>query len=184
MKHALKFLRRRCQRCLLARLPSRRSMPTPPQAQVWVASWGASQQIPEPQNALPADDLRDATVRQIFHLSVGGSGAARPSFQRVRNRAAPLHLPSTLRGPFANSSPAIDPASRPRRSLSPAKPDVTIPPGAEFVSDPLEFPVAPLSDMAVTYSSRRSARPRNRPSRLACNNLVCPRRFRRRRQPR
>jgi hypothetical protein len=32
-----------------------------------------SQQIPEPQNALPADDLRDATVRQIFHLSVGGA---------------------------------------------------------------------------------------------------------------
>jgi hypothetical protein len=38
----------------------------------WVASWGASQQIPEPQNALPAEDLRNATVRQIFHLSVGG----------------------------------------------------------------------------------------------------------------
>jgi hypothetical protein len=42
-------------------------------APVWVASWGASQQIPEPQNALPAEDLRDATVRQIFHLSAGGS---------------------------------------------------------------------------------------------------------------
>ena len=39
----------------------------------WIASWGASQQIPEPQNALPADDLRDATVRQIFHLSAGGA---------------------------------------------------------------------------------------------------------------
>jgi hypothetical protein len=40
---------------------------------VWVASWGASQQIPEPHNALAADDLRDATVRQIFHLSAGGT---------------------------------------------------------------------------------------------------------------
>ena len=38
----------------------------------WVASWGASQQIPEPQNALPPEDLTDATLRQIFHLSVGG----------------------------------------------------------------------------------------------------------------
>ncbi|MGA7858183.1 MAG: hypothetical protein WCA11_09680, partial [Terracidiphilus sp.] len=43
-----------------------------PMARVWVASWGASQQIPEPQNALPAADLRDVTVRQIFHLSIGG----------------------------------------------------------------------------------------------------------------
>ena len=35
-------------------------------AQVWVASWGCSQQIPEPQNALPPDDLRDATVRALL----------------------------------------------------------------------------------------------------------------------
>jgi hypothetical protein len=41
--------------------------------QVWIATWGAAQQIPEPQNALAAKDLRDATVRQIFHLSAGGS---------------------------------------------------------------------------------------------------------------
>ncbi len=38
----------------------------------WVESWGASQQIPEPQNALPTDDMRDATLRQIVHLSLGG----------------------------------------------------------------------------------------------------------------
>jgi len=48
--------------------PARRSIA----AQVWVATWGASQQIPEVGNALPAEDLRDATVRQIFHLSIGG----------------------------------------------------------------------------------------------------------------
>ena len=40
--------------------------------EAWVTSWGASQQIPEPANALPLDDLRDATVRQIVHLSLGG----------------------------------------------------------------------------------------------------------------
>src|SRR5271170_392611 len=41
--------------------------------QLWIATWGTSQQIPESQNALPPDDLRDATVRQIVHLSVGGA---------------------------------------------------------------------------------------------------------------
>jgi len=30
--------------------------------QVWIATWGAAQQIPEPQNALAAEDLRDAVV--------------------------------------------------------------------------------------------------------------------------
>ncbi len=45
-----------------------------PGAQVnWVGSWAASQQIPEPQNALAPDDLRDATLRQIVHLSIGGA---------------------------------------------------------------------------------------------------------------
>src|SRR5690242_1489840 len=38
----------------------------------WVASWGAAQQIPEPQNSLPAADLTDATLREIVHLSIGG----------------------------------------------------------------------------------------------------------------
>ena len=41
--------------------------------QVWIVSWAASQQIPEAQNALPVEDVRDTTVRQIVRLSVGGS---------------------------------------------------------------------------------------------------------------
>ncbi len=54
-------------------LPLRTSPADLPAPQIWVATWGSSQQIPEPQNELPSDDLRDATLRQIFHLSVGGS---------------------------------------------------------------------------------------------------------------
>lgn len=38
----------------------------------WVGSWAASQQIPESGNALDPNDLHDATLRQIVHLSVGG----------------------------------------------------------------------------------------------------------------
>ena len=51
--------------------------------QTWVATWGASQQIPEPQNALPMNDLRNASVRQIFHLSIGGT-ALRLSLIHIR----------------------------------------------------------------------------------------------------
>jgi hypothetical protein len=42
-------------------------------AQGWVGSWAASQQIPEPGNSLVPGDLHDATVRQIVRLSIGGS---------------------------------------------------------------------------------------------------------------
>ena len=117
--------------------------------QLWVASWGASQQIPEPQNALAPDDLRDATVRQIFHLSVGG-----PALRVHLSNAfgtEPLHFTSVhIARPLSPSSSAIDAASD-RPLTFAGSSDVTVPPGAEFVSDPLEFPVAPLSDLAVTF---------------------------------
>jgi lysophospholipase L1-like esterase len=119
-----------------------------PNAGVWVASWGASQQVPEPQNSLPDEDLRDSTVRQIFHLSVGGS-ALRVHVSNAFGTDA-LHITSAhIAHPVSPSSSTIDPATD--RALTFAgRPDVTIPPGAEFVSDPLNYPVPPLSDLAVT----------------------------------
>src|SRR5215469_14570478 len=39
----------------------------------WVGSWASSQQLVEPQNLLAINDLRDATLRQVVHLSIGGS---------------------------------------------------------------------------------------------------------------
>ena len=114
-----------------------------------MASWGASQQIPEPQNALPADDLRDATVRQIVHLSLGGS-ALRVHLSNAFGTEA-LHFTSVhVAQPLSPKSAAIDPASD-HALMFAGKPDVTIPPGAEYVSDPIEMPVAPLSDVAVTF---------------------------------
>jgi len=117
--------------------------------QVWVASWGASQQIPEPQNALTAEDLRDATVRQIFHLSAGGA-ALRVHLSNAFGTEA-LHFTSVhIARPVSTSSSAIDPATD--RALTFAgSTDVTVPPGAEFVSDAVDGPVAALSDVAVTF---------------------------------
>ena len=119
------------------------------QAQVWIASWGASQQIPEPQNALPVDDLRDATVRQIFHLSAGGV-ALRVHLSNAFGIGA-LHFKSVhIARPLSPAGSAIDPTSD-RPLTFTGNPDVTIPPGAEFVSDPIEIPVALLSDIAVSF---------------------------------
>jgi lysophospholipase L1-like esterase len=115
----------------------------------WVTSWGASQQIPEPQNSLPPDDLRDATLRQIFHLSIGGP-ELRVHVSNVFGTEA-LHFTSVhVARPVVNSAAAIVPASD--RALTFAgREDVSVPPGAEFVSDPLDYAVAPLSDLDVTF---------------------------------
>ena len=120
-----------------------------PTSAVWVASWGTSQQIPEPQNALPADDLRDATVRQIVHLSVGG-----PRLRvHVSNAFGvdALHFTAVhVAKPVSPDSSAIDAATDHALTFA-GKMDVTVPPGAEFVSDALDYPVAALADVAVTF---------------------------------
>lgn len=115
----------------------------------WVASWGASQQIPEPQNALSPDDLTDATVRQIFHLSVGGS-ALRVHISNAFGTEA-LHVTSVhVAHPVSPALPSIDPASD--RPLTFAGTEAAIiPSGAELISDPVNYPVAPLSDLAITF---------------------------------
>ena len=115
----------------------------------WLESWGASQQVPEPQNALPADDLRDATVRQIFHLSVGGP-RLRVHVSNAFGTEA-LHFTSVhIAKPVLPASSAIDPATDRALTFAGAS-DVTVPPGAEFVSDAVDFPVAALADVAVTF---------------------------------
>ena len=114
----------------------------------WTGSWAASQQLPEPQNSLASDDLRDATLRQIVHLSVGGS-AIRIHLSNAFG-TQPLHLASVhVARPVSPASLKIDPASDRAVSFS-GSPDVIIPAGAEYLSDPLTYPVLPLSDLSVS----------------------------------
>ncbi len=118
-------------------------------APVWVASWAASQQIPEPQNALPADDLRDATVRQIVHLSVGGS-VLRVHLSNEFGTEALRFTSVHIARPLSPAAPQIDPASDRPLTFAGAI-EVSVPPGAEFISDPIDFPAAPLTDVAVSF---------------------------------
>ncbi len=118
-------------------------------ASIWVASWGASQQIPEPQNALSADDLTDATVRQVLHLSIGGP-AVRVHLSNAFGTEA-LHIATVhIARPVSPASPAIDPASD-RPLTFAGSTEAVIPPGAELISDPVDLAVPPLADLAVTF---------------------------------
>ena len=120
----------------------------PPTESIWVGSWAASQQIPEPANSLSAADMTDATLRQIVHLSLGGSEL------RVHLSNAfgtePLHITAAhIAVPLSAAGARIDPGTD--RALTFAgKADVVIPAGAEYISDPVSFSAAPLSNLAVT----------------------------------
>jgi lysophospholipase L1-like esterase len=115
----------------------------------WVASWAAAQQVPEPANALPVEALHDATARQIFRLSIGGH-RLRVHLTNVYG-TSPLHFTAVhIARPYATNSSAVDPATD--RALTFAgQSDVVVPAGAEYLSDPVEYPVAALTDIAVSF---------------------------------
>lgn len=114
----------------------------------WVASWSTAQQIVEPNNMLAPADMTGATVRQIVRLSIGGTG-----YRLLLSNTfgtAPLHLKAVHVAKSLGAG-AIDPASD--RALTFAgKPDVTIPAGATWVSDPVSLPLAAFADVAISIA--------------------------------
>jgi lysophospholipase L1-like esterase len=114
----------------------------------WIGSWTAAQQLVEPNNALALEDLRDGTLRQIVHLSIGGSELR----LRLSNRfgTGPLHITAVhVAQPVSAGSDRIVEGSDKALTFSGTM-DVIIPAHADYVSDPVSFSVQPLSDLAVT----------------------------------
>lgn len=114
----------------------------------WVGAWAASQQVPEPRNALPAEALTDATVRQVVRVTAGG-----PQVRiRLSNTfgTAPLRFSAVhVARPLAPGGGAI--ATGGRSVTFDGQPGVTVPAGAEYVSDPIAFAVRPLESVAVSF---------------------------------
>ena len=131
---------------LLALLASQQSLG---QARdVWVGSWAAAQQLPEPNNALPASDLTDVTLRQIVHLSLGGS--------RIRVRlsnafgTAPLRVTAArVAIAHAPGSPRIEPGTDHALTFA-GLAAASIPARAQYWSDPVQLAVGPRSDLAIS----------------------------------
>jgi len=114
----------------------------------WVGTWSTPQQVPEPNNALPAHSLDNATLRQLVRASIGGS-----AFRiRVSNvfGTAPLRIDSVhvARATATNSS-RVDPASDRAVTFS-GQSDIVVPAGAEYLSDPIAMPLAPLATLAIS----------------------------------
>ncbi|MGI5158454.1 SGNH/GDSL hydrolase family protein [Microbispora sp. CA-102843] len=122
----------------------------------WVATWTAMPQAAEPDNMPPAPFtghdvvLADATLRQTVRVSVGG----RQMRLRFSNAFGGAALPITkvtvaLPGGGQAGVSAIQPGSV-RAVTFHGRSSTTIPAGAQAVSDPLNFAVAPRSNLTVT----------------------------------
>lgn len=94
----------------------------------------------------PPPNFTDTTLRQIVHVSIGGSQI------RVRFSNAFGNSPLTITSAhiaIPSKDGSINPGTDKALNFN-GQASVSIPAGALFVSDPVAFDLAPLSDLAVT----------------------------------
>jgi lysophospholipase L1-like esterase len=114
----------------------------------WVASWATSQMVPTAENIAPAEDLTDATIRQIVRVSIGG--------KRLRVRLSnafgttPLVIDAASVALSADNATSRIVSASARALRFGGQPGVTIPAGADYLSDPIDMTVAPGADLAIT----------------------------------
>jgi lysophospholipase L1-like esterase len=115
----------------------------------WVGTWACSPQLVEPANRPPSPGLAGNTLRQIIHVSIG-SDRLRVRFSNEFG-VTPLALTSVhLALPVADGS--INPETDKGLTFS-GQPSVSIPAGAMMISDPIDFNVAPETDLAITLQA-------------------------------
>ncbi|KPH65345.1 SGNH/GDSL hydrolase family protein [Novosphingobium aerophilum] len=114
----------------------------------WVAAWGSSQMEPGADNALPAEALRNVTLRQTVRPSIGGS-AVRVRFSNAFGDRPMTIEAATLARAVQSGKAAVDARTVTALRFS-GKPRVVIPPGADWLSDPVDMPVSAFEDLAVS----------------------------------
>jgi lysophospholipase L1-like esterase len=123
-------------------------MPVPAGPQHWVGTWTASPYF-DSGNQPPAP-LSNAVLRQIAHVSMGGS-QLRVQFSNL-NGNGPVtinaaHIARCNAAPAVDST--IDVATDKALAFS-GMPSVTIPQGQEIWSDPIDFTVPSLGNITIT----------------------------------
>ncbi|QKW40976.1 SGNH/GDSL hydrolase family protein [Actinomadura sp. NAK00032] len=122
----------------------------------WVDSWVSMPQLTEPGNMPPPpftqDDgvFDDATLRQTVRVSVGGRNLRLRFSNAFGGAALPITKVSVALPAGGQAGVgSIQPGTAKSVTFH-GRPSVVIPVGAQMVSDPLKFPVAPRSVLTVT----------------------------------
>lgn len=146
-----------CLALVLAASPSR-AQQSPSAKPAWVGTWAASAEAID-KNTMPPmpPGLNDTTVRQIVRVSLGGKSLR----VRFSNAFGPwseegLKITSAHIALSAGAD-AIQPATD-RALTFDGQPSVAIPRGAVMYSDPVDFDLAPLAEVAVTIHVQDAAR--------------------------
>jgi lysophospholipase L1-like esterase len=120
----------------------------------WIGTWVSGQQLTEPHNNPPAPGLSNNTLRQVVHVTLGGSKL------RVQFSNAYGSSPVTIKAAHlavSKGGSAIDPGTDKALTFKGAS-SITIQAKEAVYSDTIDFNVAPLSNLAVSiYFGETSA---------------------------
>ena len=119
------------------------------QTRDWVTTWATALQVAEPHNRPPQPGLAGNSFRQIVQVSIGGK-ALRLHLSNLFNETETEILGVEIaRARTMGESPEIVPGSSVSLTFG-GRPDVKMAPGAEAVSDPVRFRLAPRENLAIT----------------------------------
>ncbi|MEU7086496.1 GDSL-type esterase/lipase family protein [Streptomyces achromogenes] len=122
---------------LMAPAAAQPAQPAPPS---WTGSWETA-----PSGTTAA--LPGAAFRNVVHLSIGGTAVRVRLSNRLGTR--PLRLGAVTVALRGAAGPAALPGTL-RTATFHGAPEVTVPPGADTVSDAVPLPVPPAADLLVT----------------------------------
>ncbi len=116
----------------------------------WITTWAASPQpIWSPDFVQPVRVPRNfwnQTLREVASISLGGKEVRLVISNVYGDKPLPL---SAAHVALAGSDGAFQPGSDHAVTFD-GQPGVVVPPGAEWISDPVNFPVDPLSKLSVS----------------------------------
>jgi len=115
----------------------------------WVGTWGCGLQLTEPKNVPPPPGLAGSTLRQIVHVSIGGKQLRVRFSNLFGTNAAVMNSVHVALGAGTTATSAIDPATDKELAFH-GLTSALIPPGEELLSDPFDFDLPPLANLAIT----------------------------------
>lgn len=121
--------------------------PEEPKApQKWVGTWSTALQLTEPRNNPPEPGLNGNSIRQVVHVSLGGQDVR----FRISNKFGkePVSV-SEVRIAQSAGNGAIVEGTELTLTFGGEK-AITLQPDSALLSDPFDFELAPLSDVAIT----------------------------------
>jgi lysophospholipase L1-like esterase len=118
------------------------------EATKWVGTWATGNQVTEPDNLPPSPGLANNTLRQIVHVSIGGSKLRLKLSNEYGSSAVAItavHVAKQMSGS------TIDTASDKALTFG-GMANVSIPAKMAVTSDEFDFDLAPLSNVAITIA--------------------------------